>query len=141
MVCTVTVAVADGHFLWCISEQAAARRVAYHTFAHVLELDIKFHLDRRTGRLSRILERGEGTWEIAVCSSAGECAVSQVLCSDSIALMHQPTNTPGPPYVEGGLTYVSNLDPGSRNFPIVPMSRESGNQKPNLMSIPVKTTQ
>lgn len=39
--------------------QAVARRVAYHTFAHVLDLDIKFHLERRTGRLSRILERGE----------------------------------------------------------------------------------
>ncbi|KAL6753645.1 hypothetical protein V8C86DRAFT_448357 [Haematococcus lacustris] len=38
--------------------QAAARRVAYHTFSHVLDLDIKYHLDRRTGRLSRILERG-----------------------------------------------------------------------------------
>jgi hypothetical protein len=39
--------------------QAAARRVAFFTFAHVLNLDIRFHLDRRTGRLSRILERGE----------------------------------------------------------------------------------
>lgn len=38
--------------------QAVSRRVAYHTFAHVLGLDIRFHLDRRTGRLSRILERG-----------------------------------------------------------------------------------
>lgn len=38
--------------------QAVARRVAYHTFSHVLNLDISFHLERRTGRLSRILERG-----------------------------------------------------------------------------------
>ncbi|KAI8464686.1 MAG: ATP-binding cassette superfamily [Monoraphidium minutum] len=38
--------------------QAVARRVAYHTFRHVLDLDISFHLDRKTGRLSRILERG-----------------------------------------------------------------------------------
>ncbi|GBF89046.1 metal ABC transporter permease [Raphidocelis subcapitata] len=38
--------------------QAVARRVSYHTFAHVLDLDISFHLDRKTGRLSRILERG-----------------------------------------------------------------------------------
>jgi hypothetical protein len=38
--------------------QAAARRVAFYTFSHVLGLDIQFHLDRRTGRLSRILERG-----------------------------------------------------------------------------------
>ncbi|KAG2482405.1 hypothetical protein HYH03_018666 [Edaphochlamys debaryana] len=38
--------------------QAVTRRVAYHTFAHVLDLDTRFHLDRRTGRVSRILERG-----------------------------------------------------------------------------------
>eukprot|EP00879_Flechtneria_rotunda_P004177 GHRR01004425.1.p1 GENE.GHRR01004425.1~~GHRR01004425.1.p1 ORF type:complete len:675 (+),score=250.27 GHRR01004425.1:972-2996(+) len=38
--------------------QAVARRVAYQTFSHVLELDITFHMNRRTGRLSRILERG-----------------------------------------------------------------------------------
>lgn len=35
-----------------------SRRVAHHTFAHVLDLDIGFHLERQTGRLSRILERG-----------------------------------------------------------------------------------
>lgn len=38
--------------------QAVARRVAYQTFNHVLELDVTFHMNRRTGRLSRILERG-----------------------------------------------------------------------------------
>ena len=32
--------------------------MAYHTFAHVLDLDIEFHLGRRTGALSRILDRG-----------------------------------------------------------------------------------
>ncbi|GIL88785.1 hypothetical protein Vretimale_19621 [Volvox reticuliferus] len=44
--------------------QAVTRRVAYHTFAHVLNLDTRFHIDRRTGRVSRILERG--TRSIAV---------------------------------------------------------------------------
>ena len=38
--------------------QAAGRRVAYHTFSHVLDLDLAFHLERRTGTLTRILERG-----------------------------------------------------------------------------------
>lgn len=38
--------------------QAVARRVAYQTFSHVLDLDVTFHMNRRTGRLSRILERG-----------------------------------------------------------------------------------
>ena len=44
---------------WCM--QAAGRRVAYHTFSHVLDLDVGFHLERRTGALSRILERGTAT--------------------------------------------------------------------------------
>lgn len=38
--------------------QAVSRRVAHHTFGHVLGLDIRYHLDRRTGELSRVLERG-----------------------------------------------------------------------------------
>ena len=38
--------------------QAAGRRVAYHTFAHVLDLDISFHLERRTGALSRVRQAG-----------------------------------------------------------------------------------
>ncbi len=38
--------------------QAVSRRVSYHTFAHVLKMDVSFHLDKRTGKLSRILERG-----------------------------------------------------------------------------------
>lgn len=32
--------------------------MAHHTFGHVLGLDIRYHLDRRTGELSRVLERG-----------------------------------------------------------------------------------
>ena len=43
----------------CVCLQAAGRRVAYHTFSHVLDLDVGFHLERRTGALSRILERGD----------------------------------------------------------------------------------
>jgi ABC-type multidrug transport system fused ATPase/permease subunit len=38
--------------------QAVAKRVAVNTFHHVLNLDYHFHLNRRTGKLSRILERG-----------------------------------------------------------------------------------
>ncbi|CAD7699830.1 unnamed protein product [Ostreobium quekettii] len=38
--------------------QAAQRKVASNTFAHVLDLDVQFHLDRRSGTLSRILDRG-----------------------------------------------------------------------------------
>jgi hypothetical protein len=49
--------------------QAVARRVAYQTFSHVLELDITFHMNRRTGRLSRILERG-----VRPCRGRGRAA-------------------------------------------------------------------
>ncbi|KAF5840263.1 hypothetical protein DUNSADRAFT_17366 [Dunaliella salina] len=38
--------------------QAASRRVAFHTFAHIMGLDVQYHLERRTGRVARILERG-----------------------------------------------------------------------------------
>lgn len=35
-----------------------ARRLSYHTFGHVLRLDTAFHAERKTGQLSRILDRG-----------------------------------------------------------------------------------
>lgn len=38
--------------------QSAARRVALHAFEHLLRLDLAFHLDRRTGALSRVIDRG-----------------------------------------------------------------------------------
>ncbi|HEX4890067.1 MAG TPA: ABC transporter ATP-binding protein/permease [Alphaproteobacteria bacterium] len=38
--------------------QNAARRLALITFRHVHELPLRFHLDRRTGGLSRVIDRG-----------------------------------------------------------------------------------
>lgn len=38
--------------------QSAARRVALHAFEHILSLDLSFHLERRTGSLSRVIDRG-----------------------------------------------------------------------------------
>jgi ABC-type transport system involved in Fe-S cluster assembly fused permease/ATPase subunit len=38
--------------------QSASRRVALHVFEHILSLDLSFHLDRRTGSLSRVIDRG-----------------------------------------------------------------------------------
>ncbi len=38
--------------------QAAGRRVALEVFNHVLNLDMQFHLQRRTGALQRIIDRG-----------------------------------------------------------------------------------
>lgn len=38
--------------------QHAVRQLAYKTFVHMHELSLRFHLERRTGGLSRIIERG-----------------------------------------------------------------------------------
>ena len=38
--------------------QHAVRQLAYQTFVHMHELSLRFHLERRTGGLSRIIERG-----------------------------------------------------------------------------------
>mgnify|MGYP003308500892 FL=1 len=38
--------------------QASGRRVALEVFNHVLNLDLSFHLERRTGALQRIIDRG-----------------------------------------------------------------------------------
>lgn len=38
--------------------QYAVRQLAYRTFIHMHELSLRFHLERRTGGLSRIIERG-----------------------------------------------------------------------------------
>ncbi len=46
------------HPLFTPVSQAAGRRVSFYALAHVLGLDLHFHLDRNTGSLSRMLERG-----------------------------------------------------------------------------------
>ena len=38
--------------------QHAVRKLAYRTFVHMHQLSLRFHLERRTGGLSRIIERG-----------------------------------------------------------------------------------
>jgi len=44
--------------------QFAVRRAATRTFAHLHELSLRFHLERRTGGLSRVIERGTKGIEI-----------------------------------------------------------------------------
>ncbi|MEO8714687.1 MAG: ABC transporter transmembrane domain-containing protein, partial [Acetobacteraceae bacterium] len=39
-------------------QQRAARRVALQTFEHLHALSLRFHLDRQTGGLSRVIDRG-----------------------------------------------------------------------------------
>jgi ABC-type transport system involved in Fe-S cluster assembly fused permease/ATPase subunit len=44
----------------------AVRRLAYLTFVHMHELSLRFHLARKTGGLTRVLERGRNAIEIIV---------------------------------------------------------------------------
>lgn len=38
--------------------QGAIRKVARETFEHLLNMDMKFHLERQTGGLTRAIDRG-----------------------------------------------------------------------------------
>jgi ATP-binding cassette, subfamily B (MDR/TAP), member 7 len=38
--------------------QQAVRRVARETFDHLLHMDLRFHLSRQTGGLTRAIDRG-----------------------------------------------------------------------------------
>src|SRR6478736_4035217 len=44
----------------------AVRRLAYRTFVHMHELSLRFHLERKTGGLTRVLERGREAIETIV---------------------------------------------------------------------------
>src|SRR6266568_952584 len=44
----------------------AVRKLAYLTFVHMHELSLRFHLERKTGGLTRVLERGRGGIEVIV---------------------------------------------------------------------------
>lgn len=44
----------------------AVRRIAYRTFEHMHRLSLRFHLERKTGGLTRVLERGRNAIETIV---------------------------------------------------------------------------
>src|ERR1700737_4756844 len=44
----------------------AVRKLAYRTFVHMHELSLRFHLERKTGGLTRVLERGRSGIETIV---------------------------------------------------------------------------
>ena len=46
--------------------QHAVRQLAYRTFQHLHKLSLRFHLERRTGGLSRVIERGTKAVEIII---------------------------------------------------------------------------
>ena len=45
-------------FAWIPISQAAARKINVDAFAHVLGMDLQYHLMRKTGELTRVLDRG-----------------------------------------------------------------------------------
>src|SRR5215467_10184507 len=45
---------------------SAVRRLAYRTFEHMHQLSLRFHLERKTGGLTRVLERGRNAIETIV---------------------------------------------------------------------------
>ena len=44
--------------LFASISQSAIRKVARETFEHLLAMDMKFHLERQTGGLTRAIDRG-----------------------------------------------------------------------------------
>ena len=50
--------------------QRAVRRVARETFEHLLNLDLKFHLSRQTGGLTRAIDRGTKCIELLLLSKS-----------------------------------------------------------------------
>jgi ATP-binding cassette, subfamily B, heavy metal transporter len=44
----------------------AVRMMSYQTFEHLHRLSLRFHLERKTGAISRIVERGRGSVELIV---------------------------------------------------------------------------
>jgi ABC transporter ATM len=44
--------------LFASISQGAIRKVARETFEHLLNMDMKFHLERQTGGLTRAIDRG-----------------------------------------------------------------------------------
>jgi len=68
--------------------QNAVRQLAYRTFRHLHELSLRFHLERRTGGLNRVIERGvtgvETIVRMAVLNSI-PTAVELVMISGLVA--------------------------------------------------------
>lgn len=46
--------------------QAAFRRISNDVFGHLLELDLTFHVHRKTGQIMRILDRGTSSIQVCV---------------------------------------------------------------------------
>lgn len=50
--------------LWVPINQRAFKRVSLDVFSHLLDLDLDFHLHRKTGQILRILDRGVSSVQV-----------------------------------------------------------------------------
>src|SRR5512138_814308 len=62
----------------------AVRKLAYRTFVHMHELSLRFHLERKTGGLTRVLERGREAIETIV-----RMVILQLLTTIVVVLLYQ----------------------------------------------------
>jgi ATP-binding cassette, subfamily B (MDR/TAP), member 6 len=51
-------------YLWIPITQNAYRRISLDLFSHMLDLDLNFHLHRKTGEITRILDRGTSAIQV-----------------------------------------------------------------------------
>src|SRR6201992_2266532 len=65
----------------------AVRNLAYLTFVHMHELSLRFHLERKTGGLTRVLERGRNAIETIIRTSMLTAAPTVVEFALVIAAM------------------------------------------------------
>lgn len=49
----------------CCAVQAAFRRISNDVFGHLLDLDLNFHVHRKTGQIMRILDRGTTSIQVS----------------------------------------------------------------------------
>ena len=47
-------------YLWIPVAQDAYRRISMRVFRHMLDLDLNFHLHKKTGEVTKMVRRGEG---------------------------------------------------------------------------------
>lgn len=51
-------------YSFAVAVQAAFRRISNDVFEHLLELDLSFHVHRKTGQIMRILDRGTSSIQV-----------------------------------------------------------------------------
>src|SRR5712672_1902662 len=75
----------------------AVRRLAYLTFVHMHELSLRFHLERKTGGLTRVLERGRTGIETIVRMVILQLAPTIVEVTLLMGVLLQQFDRPYPP--------------------------------------------